>query len=71
VQNRNRNTTYTEIISGFRYGDLRTGREAKVSAGKRYINFITNYFNNREYRNVDQQLKNDKLKGLCFCKKVF
>jgi hypothetical protein len=57
-------STYTEILGGFRYGDLKTGREANVAGSQRYLDFVINYFDNREYERINLQLKEAGLKGL-------
>ncbi|MGA7369295.1 MAG: hypothetical protein WBX01_09205, partial [Nitrososphaeraceae archaeon] len=33
-------STYTEVMSGFRYGDLNTGTQAGKPANKRYMKYI-------------------------------
>ncbi|MGA7368292.1 MAG: hypothetical protein WBX01_04130, partial [Nitrososphaeraceae archaeon] len=57
-------STYTEVMSGFRYGDLNTGTQAGKPANKRYMKYISNYFDNPEYDKVDQRLYRDGARGL-------
>jgi hypothetical protein len=52
-------STYTEVMSGFRYGDLNTGTQAGKPANKRYMKYISNYFDNPAYDKVDQRLYRD------------
>jgi hypothetical protein len=56
-------STYTEILGGLYCGELRGGEQAEISARKRYIYFIKDFFP-PEYTKVEAELKKDNKGGL-------